>query len=45
MRAGRSQGSQSPSARVGAGRRATDRLTFGSSEAGAVQPLGAAHRG
>jgi hypothetical protein len=45
MRAGRSQGSQSPSARVGVGRRATDRVTFGANEAGAGQPLGAAHRG
>jgi len=45
MRAGRSQGSQSPSARVGAGRRATVRVTFGSNETGARQPLGAAHRG
>jgi hypothetical protein len=44
MRAGRSQGSQSPSARVGAGRRAMFQMTFGSNEAGEGQFLGAALR-
>ena len=43
-RAGRSQGSQSPSARVGAGRGAEIRMASGIIEAGTGQSLGTAHR-